>query len=84
MGTKKIDNWFVYHPVRGDQGARYERIRAEARAFALEIVALTPAGPDQDLAIQKLREVVFFANASIACGEVDDPDRVYRGLPDLR
>ncbi len=64
-----IDNLFSYHPPKGDQTQRYERLRAAAKAFAEEIIRSTPSGADQTAAIRKVREAVMTANAAIACGE---------------
>ena len=64
-----LENLFRYHRPHGNQAERYESIRANAKLFAEIVVMLTPAGPDQEAAILKLRECVFLANAAIACGE---------------
>lgn len=67
-----VDNYFKYHkPIEGsNQGERYSSLRESARQFAHQIIMQCPSGDDRTVAIQKLREVVFIANASIACGEV--------------
>jgi hypothetical protein len=64
----KIDNWFMYHPVTGDQGERYERLRAAGKVFAEAIVRETPSSADQTVAIRHVRDAVMNANAAIACG----------------
>lgn len=66
--SAKLDNWFSYHAPIGDQGERYERLRAGAKAYAQLIVELCPPSADRTVAIRKLREAVYSANASIACG----------------
>ena len=66
MDPKDIDNTFSYHAPSGDQPARYEAIRAAAKAFALVLVQNTPKCADQTAAIRKLRESVMTANAAIA------------------
>lgn len=61
-----LDNMFHYHAPKGDQLARYYRIRTAARAFAQVIVDNTPESADQTAAIRKLSESVMTANAAIA------------------
>jgi hypothetical protein len=63
-----LDNWFSYHAPEPGQPERYTAIRAAAREFAAKIVELTPASADQAVAIRKIREAVYSANAAIACG----------------
>lgn len=67
-----VNEWFKYHPPidGGNQGERYSALRESARLFAVQIVRMCPHGDDRNAALQKLREVVYVANASIACGEV--------------
>ncbi|MCA8923985.1 MAG: hypothetical protein KDD82_19400 [Planctomycetes bacterium] len=65
-----LDNLFSYHPPKGDQAQRYERLRSAARAFSEEILECTPVGADQSAAIRKVREAVMTANAAIAIGEL--------------
>jgi hypothetical protein len=68
-GDIDLDNLFSYHPPHGDQVDRYQAIRGEGFALA-EIIALScPASPERSIAIQKVREAVMWANASIACNE---------------
>jgi hypothetical protein len=66
MTDEQIADMFTYHPPTGDQPQRYERLRAAARVFAAELVAVTPMCADQSAAIRKLRECVMTANAAIA------------------
>lgn len=64
----EIENWFTFHPPKDDaQRESYELIRANGKAFARLILDLVPAGPEQDEAINRLREVVMWANAGVAC-----------------
>ncbi len=64
-----LDNIFKYHPPKGDQPERYEKIRAAAKEFAEVINACCPDSADKTAAIRKLREAVMTANASIALNE---------------
>lgn len=60
---------FTYHAPKGDQPAKYEELRSGARLLAVTIKDLCPGSREQALAITKLEEVVFWANASIARNE---------------
>ena len=64
-----LDNIFKYHPPKGDQPERYEKIRASAKEFAKVIDTCCPDSADKTAAIRKLREAVMTANASIALNE---------------
>ena len=66
METKDLENRFTYHPPKDDQSGKYALIRNTARSFASEINAHCPDSREKSLAITKLEEVVFWANASIA------------------
>lgn len=62
-----LENWFMHHLPREGQGARYELLRSQGLTLARMIYELTPPGPDQAVAIRKVREAVMTANAAIAC-----------------
>lgn len=62
----RIETAFTYHPPRGNQPARYERLRAEARALARTIVELVPDSRERSLALTKLEEVIMWANAGVS------------------
>ena len=61
-----LTNRFTYHAPKGDQPAMYEELRNEARLLAVTINDLCPESREKSLAITKLEEAVFWANASIA------------------
>ena len=69
MDQEALDNRFTYHAPKYDQISRYESIRDFARSFAQLITETTPESREQSLAITKLEEVVFWANAAIARNE---------------
>lgn len=74
---EEIDAIFQYHAPVGDQPHRYERIRGGARNFAHMLLDTVPPGPDQSVAIRKLRECVMTANAAVAlAGDGAMPDLV--------
>ena len=64
----ELDNWFSYHAPVGDQAQRYEKLRAAGKVLAEAIVELCPPSADRTVAIRKVREAIYSANASIACG----------------
>lgn len=66
---KRLLEVFTYHAPKGDQVQRYALLRAEAYNLAVEITELCPPGRERSLALTKLEEAVFFANAAIARGE---------------
>lgn len=63
----ELVNFFTYHPADTNDGDRYDRIRAAGLLFARVICEETPGGVEQTVAIQRVREAVFNANAAIAC-----------------
>lgn len=64
-----LENLFTYHAPKADQPARYEKLRASAKAFAATILECCPDSADKTAAIRKVREAVMTANASIAINE---------------
>lgn len=60
---------FTYHPPKGDQAERYMLIRDTARSFARVVCAETPSGREQSVALTRIEEAVFWANAAIARNE---------------
>ena len=65
-----LENRFTYHKPFGSQPKRYESIRAKAKELAILITELTPHSREQSLALTKLEECSFWANASIARNEI--------------
>jgi len=64
-----IRNWFTYHRPKGDQAERYGRVREAGKAMALVILDECPPSAERTVAIRKIREATFMANAAIACNE---------------
>jgi len=64
-----LENRFTYHPPKGDQPDRYECIRGMAWDVARYLEQECPASRELSLALTKLEEVVFWANAAIARNE---------------
>lgn len=69
MEKADIDNRFTYHAPTEDQTVKYELIRNSAKHLALLIATKTPGSREQSLAMTKLEEAVFWANAAIARNE---------------
>ncbi len=66
---KRIANNFRWHPPKGDQPARYERIRRMAMHFATEINATCPDSREKSLALTHLEQCMMWANSAIARNE---------------
>lgn len=69
QSPSEIEKRFTYQPPKGDQPQRYGEMRAKALEMAVFIQGHTPASREQALALTKLDEVVFWANAAIARNE---------------
>jgi hypothetical protein len=67
--TDDIANRFTYHAPKAGQPERYQQIRAAARELADLLTAQCPESRELSLALTKLEEVVFWANAAIARNE---------------
>ena len=65
----KIENTFTYHATKGDQCERYQAIREKAKEFAYLITEKCPDSREKSVAMTKLEEVMFWANAAIARNE---------------
>lgn len=64
--SEEIAIRFTYHPPKGDQPEKYEDIRDYAHRYAQVLSTLCPDSRERSLALTKLEEVVFWANAAIA------------------
>lgn len=69
MVNEQIEKNFSYHPPKEGQPERYEAIRGHAKAVAIAIDIYCPNSREKSLALTKLEEAVFWANASIARNE---------------
>lgn len=66
---KEIDNRFMHHLPKADQAERYDKVREACKKVANLINKQCPDSREKSLAITKLEEVMFWANASIARNE---------------
>lgn len=66
MNAKEFENRFTYHAPTGKQPEKYEMIRSKAHQLALDLLRMCPESRELSLAITRIEEAVFWANASIA------------------
>ncbi len=66
MDQKDIDNRFTYHAPMESQIKTYQDVRNIAKEFAMFLNESCPESREKSLAVTRLEEVVFWANASIA------------------
>lgn len=64
-------NNFTYHAPLEGQPERYQEIREEAKGLADLLLQQCPPSRERSLAMTKLEEAVFWANASIARNETN-------------
>ena len=57
---------FTYHAPKDDQPDRYIALRSEARELAELMLESCPPSRERSLAMTKLEEAVFWANAAIS------------------
>jgi hypothetical protein len=69
FSDEDLNRIFTYHPPKGDQAVKYEKIRNWALSFATLIQDLSPASRERTHAINKIQEAVMWANAGIARNE---------------
>ncbi len=62
----RLSHIFTYHPPSPEDAEKYLKIREAAHFFAGVVLRVTPDGPDQSVALRKIREAVMTANAGIA------------------
>lgn len=66
---EEVERAFTYHPPKGNQVQRYERLRAVAKDFAYVIVQACPDSVERSIALQLLNLATMEANAAIARNE---------------
>lgn len=64
-----LDNIYKHHPPKDDQPARYQAIREKGKEFAQLITEACPESRERSLALTKIEEGSFWANAAIARNE---------------
>lgn len=66
VDRKDLENRIKYHRPDSDGVNRIAQMRTYALNWASDVVALVPEGREQALAITKIEEALFWANAGIA------------------
>lgn len=61
-----LERRFTYHQPKADQPERYEIVRTAGHMFAAVVCEKCPPSRELWIAIQKIEEAVFWANAAIA------------------
>jgi len=64
-----LENNFTYHAPKDGQAERYQVIRNKMKDIATHILSDCPDSREKSLALTKLEECTFWANASIARNE---------------
>ena len=72
MDRATIKNNFTYHPPFGTQPERYDLLRTSGQVLAEQINERCPDSREKSLALTRLEEAIFWANASIARNETPD------------
>lgn len=70
MDHTDIENRFKFHPADKEKGRRHEFVRNQCLILAQDLNDELPPGREKSLAITKLEEVMFWANAAIARPEI--------------
>ena len=66
----RIENVFSFHPPADPSVAqRHEHVRDALKLAAVALVGLVPECQERDVALDKLREAMMWANAGIACNQ---------------
>ncbi|MBU5946820.1 hypothetical protein [Streptomyces sp. PAM3C] len=67
MQPADIEHWFAFHAAATQEKRdAHTNVRQQCRLLADELNELLPDGREKSLALTKLEEVMFWANAAIA------------------
>jgi hypothetical protein len=69
MTDEELEKRFTYHQPTPGRLDSYRSIRAIAADFAMTVSTLVPESREQALALTKIEEAMFWANAGIARNE---------------
>jgi hypothetical protein len=66
MASQDLQNRFDYHKPNAKKVLEHETVRMQVKSLAAEWDHSLPVGREQALALTKLEEAMFWANAAIA------------------
>jgi hypothetical protein len=66
MIREDIERRFTYHPPKDNQPEKYLKIRESIKSIAYMLIEECPESCELDKAVDKLEQVVFYANAAIS------------------
>lgn len=67
MTTREdLDKNFKYHQPDEEKRALHAEVRGKARSLADTVLVRCPPGREQSIALTKIEEAMFWANAAIA------------------
>jgi hypothetical protein len=66
MSDAEVKTRYTYHPPKPGQPEKYTQLRAKVLELALLIDQLCPESREKAFAFERLDEVTFWANSSIA------------------
>jgi len=72
MDIADLENRFTFHPAAEGQVAKYKLIRRFGLDFSANLDRWCPDSRELSLAITKIEEAVFWANAAIARNEKEN------------
>lgn len=62
-----IENRFAFHPATEETGPKHDEVRNSLKRLALKFQRDLPDGRHKSMALTKLQEAMWAANAAIAC-----------------
>jgi hypothetical protein len=65
---EQLQNWFAHHPPNNDAIEAHQAVRQMFLSVARVLNSMLPEGPDKTTTFRAMREAMFQANATIACG----------------
>jgi hypothetical protein len=66
QALERLHSNFDHHPPDGEKAAVHEVVRAIVKSAATHLHGILPEGREKSLAMTKLEEALFWANAAVA------------------